>query len=106
MDKLYIKTQIAMRQSEFPTDLKERGNHLPVMTPRKEGVINRLLASGVPRERFLWISFDDERLVHMSSDNLEQIIEAYREMYPDIDIASVYMFFDEIQLGIVCGAPL
>ena len=34
----------------------------------------------------------------MSSDNLEQIIEAYREMYPDIDIASVYMFFDEIQL--------
>ena len=63
-----------------------------------EVVINRLLASGVPRERFLWISFDDERLVHMSSDNLEQIIEAYREMYPDIDIASVYMFFDEIQL--------
>ena len=113
MDKLYIKTQIAMRQSEFPTDLKERENHLPVnegkiitipgvrrcgKSSRMEVVINRLLASGVPRERFLWVSFDDERLVHMSSDNLEQIIEAYREMYPDIDIASVYMFFDEIQL--------
>lgn len=30
MDKLYIKTQIAMRQAEFPTDLKKRENPLPV----------------------------------------------------------------------------
>lgn len=30
MDKLYFKTQIAMRQAEFPTDLKKRENPLPV----------------------------------------------------------------------------
>ncbi len=113
MDKLYIKSQIAMRQAEFPTDLKKRENPLPVnegkivtipgvrrcgKTSRMEAVINDLLASGVDRKRFLWVSFDDERLVQMSADELDQIVEAYREMYPDIEMDSVYMFFDEIQL--------
>ena len=30
MNKLYIKTQIAMRQEEFPTDLKKREKLLPL----------------------------------------------------------------------------
>jgi predicted AAA+ superfamily ATPase len=34
----------------------------------------------------------------MTSDELNLIVEAYRELYPDIDMATVYMFFDEIQL--------
>ena len=113
MDKLYIKTQIAMRQAEFPTDLKKRENPLPVndgkivtipgvrrcgKSSRMEAVVNELLASGVERERILWVSFDDERIVRMNSDELNQIIEAYQEMYPAIELSSVYMFFDEIQL--------
>ncbi len=113
MDKQYIKTQIAMRQAEFPTDLKKRDTPLPTgldrivtipgvrrcgKSSRMEAVVNELLAQGVDRRRFLWVSFDDERLVRMSSDELGDIVEAYREMYPDIDIATVYMFFDEIQL--------
>ena len=113
MDKLYIKSQIAMRQSEFPTDLKRRDNPLPVgtnkivtipgvrrcgKTSRMEVVVNDLLTQGVDRKRILWVSFDDERLVRMKSDELDHIIEAYREMYPDIEMSDVYMFFDEIQL--------
>lgn len=113
MDKTYIKTQIAMRQAEFPTDLKKREKSLPInsgkivtipgvrrcgKTSRMEAVVNELLSSGVERERFLWMSFDDERLVRMTSDELNMIIEAYREMYPEVAMSSVYMFFDEIQL--------
>lgn len=113
MEKQYLKTQIAMRQAEFPTDLKKRDKQLPVndgkivtipgvrrcgKSSRMENVINDLLASGVARERFLWMSFDDERLVHISSEELGLIIDAYREMYPDIEMSTVYMFFDEIQL--------
>lgn len=113
MNKTYIKTQIAMRQAEFPTDLKKREKSLPInsgkmvtipgvrrcgKTSRMEAVVNELLASGVERERFLWMSFDDERLVRMTSDELNMIIEAYREMYPEVAMSSVYMFFDEIQL--------
>lgn len=113
MDKSYIKSQIAMRQAEFPIGLKKRENPLPInsgkivtipgvrrcgKSSRMEAVINELLASGVGRERILWVSFDDERLIRMNSDELDQIIEAYREMFPDIEMSSVYMFFDEIQL--------
>lgn len=113
MDKSYLKTQIAMRQAEFPTDLKKRENPLPVndgkivtipgvrrcgKSSRMEAVVNKLLAAGVERERILWVSFDDERIIRMNSEDLNQIIEAYREMYPDMDMSSVYMFFDEIQL--------
>lgn len=102
-----------MRQAEFPTDLRKRENRLPInvkkivtipgvrrcgKTSRMEAVVNELIASGIPKERFLWISFDDERLIQMTSIELDQIIEAYREMYPDIAMSSVYMFFDEIQL--------
>lgn len=113
MDKQYIKTQIAMRQAEFPTELKKRDTPLPTgldrivtipgvrrcgKSSRMEAVVNELLSQGVDHRRFLWVSFDDERLVRMSSDELGDIVEAYREMYPDIDIDTVYMFFDEIQL--------
>ena len=113
MDKIYIKSQIAMRQAEFPTDLKPREAQLPIdsgkivtvpgvrrcgKSSKMEMVINDLLSKGVDRKRFLWIGFDDERLVTMNSTELNQIVEAYQEMYPDIEMASVYMFFDEIQL--------
>jgi hypothetical protein len=113
MEKTYIKSQIAMRQAEFPTDLKQRENSLPIdsgkivtipgvrrcgKTSRMEAVVNTLLSRGIDRRQILWVSFDDERLVHMTSDELNLIVEAYRELYPDIDMATVYMFFDEIQL--------
>ena len=102
-----------MRQAEFPTDLKMREQSLPLdcgkivtvpgvrrcgKTSRMEAVANDLLRSGVERQRILWVSFDDERLVGMSSDDFDQIIEAYREMFPNFDLSQVYMFFDEIQL--------
>ena len=113
MDKLYIKSLIAMRQAEFPADLRSREKQLPInsgkiitipgvrrcgKTSRMETVINELLESGVARERILWVGFDDERLVHMQAEEFDLIIDAYREMYPDIQLSSVYMFFDEIQL--------
>ena len=113
MDKTYIKTQIAMRQNEFPVELKPREKSLPVDVKKiitipgvrrcgksslMEAAINRLLADGVARERILWVSFDDERLIQMKADDLDVIIECYREMYPDINLGEVYIFFDEIQL--------
>lgn len=113
MDKLYIKSQIAMRQAEFPVELIPRKKILPISlnkiitvpgvrrcgkSSRMEIVVNTLLAQGIKKDNILWIGFDDERLVALKSDELDQIIEAYREMYPDIAMEDVYMFFDEIQL--------
>ncbi len=113
MDKDYIKSQIALRQTEFPTDLKSRENPLPIdsgkiitipgvrrcgKSSKMEIAVNHLLQKGIDRKRILWVGFDDERLVRCSAQELHEIVEAYREMFPNIDMASVYIFFDEIQL--------
>ncbi len=60
--------------------------------------INKLLATGVPKERILYIEFDDERFSTMGEADFDEILQAYREMYPEQPLADVYMFFDEIQL--------
>ncbi len=61
-------------------------------------VANSLIARGIERERILWINFDDERLYGMSADELDEAIQAYREMFPNIPISEIYIFFDEIQV--------
>lgn len=113
MDKMYLKGIIAMSQAEFPTNLKSRENPLPLdngkiitipgvrrcgKTSKMEAVANTLISQGIDRKLILWLGFDDERLIHMTSDDLNSIIEAYREMYPEVEMSEVYMFFDEIQL--------
>ncbi len=60
--------------------------------------INELLAAGIPKERILYIEFDDERFSSMQVSDFDDILQAYREMYPEQSLKDVYMFFDEIQL--------
>ena len=60
--------------------------------------INGLLAAGIPKERILYIEFDDERFSAMAVSDFDEILQAYREMYPEQPLSDVYMFFDEIQL--------
>ena len=113
MRKDIIKSLIAMRQSEIPFDVIERDVKLPINRKKiitvpgvrrcgkstmMEIAINDLVQESVPKENILWIGFDDERLINMSSDELDDIIVAYMEMFPDIPIKDVHMFFDEIQL--------
>jgi len=59
--------------------------------------INELLSSGVEKEAVVWIGFDDERLDGMRQGDLDLILSAYREMFPERKIADAYFFFDEIQ---------
>jgi len=104
---------ISTMQRELPFPMLDRDMELPVDSGqmvtvsgvRRCGkssmmkiVANRLLASGIDRSRILWINFDDERLDEMTADELDEAIQAYREMYPDTELSSVYMFFDEIQI--------
>ena len=60
--------------------------------------INRLLQNGVRPEQILYIGFDDERFASMQTSDFDEILQAYREMYPTQSLKDVYMFFDEIQL--------
>ena len=113
MIKDIIKSLIAIRQSEIPFEVIERDIKLPVgrkkiitvpgvrrcgKSTMMEIAINDLVNTGIPKEKILWIGFDDERLVNISSDELDDVVTAYMEMFPDIPIKDVHMFFDEIQL--------
>ena len=58
--------------------------------------INELLERGYRIEKILYINFEDERF-DLKKDELDLILQSYRELYPDIDISKVYIVFDEIQ---------
>ena len=113
MRKDVIKSLIAIKQSEIPFDVIERDISLPINRKKiitvpgvrrcgkstmMEIAINELVASGISPERILWLGFDDERLKNMNADELDDVIISYMEMYPNIPIKEIYMFFDEIQL--------
>lgn len=113
MRKEIIKSLIALKQHEMPFDVIHRDRELSVNRKkiitipgvRRCGkstlmmiAINALIESGVPVRNILWIGFDDERLRKMTSDDLDEVIASYMEMYPDVPIKDVCMFFDEIQI--------
>ena len=110
--KELFKSLIALSQAELPFERIEREIDLPVQPEliitvpgvRRAGkssllmlTVNKLLASGVKREQILWVNFDDERLDRMPTEELDEVPQAYREMYPEIELKDVHMFFDEIQ---------
>ncbi len=113
MKKEIFKSLIALHQAEMPFERIARDTELPLdrgkiitipgvrrcgKSTMMELAINRLLQQGVAKERILWVGFDDERLRFMSVDELDEVVAAYMEMFPDMVIKDVYMFFDELQL--------
>lgn len=113
MRKDIIKSLIAIKQNEIPFDVISRDMELPVNRKKiitvpgvrrcgkstlMEIAINKLVEGGVPKERILWLGFDDERLKNMTSDELDEVIVSYMEMHPDIPIKDVHIFLDEIQI--------
>ncbi len=104
---------IALHQEEMPYDLIERDLSIPVDKGKIVTVtgvrrcgkssllklaVNDLLNSGISRDRILFIGFDDERFEAMNTADFDEILQAYRDMYPGQSLKDVYMFFDEIQL--------
>ena len=108
-----FQSVIALHQEELPYDLISRNLSLPtdksnivtVTGVRRCGkssllklAVNSILSSGVERNRILYIGFDDERFLEMKVSDFDEILQAYREMFPHQSLKDVYMFFDEIQL--------
>ena len=60
--------------------------------------IKQLLAKGVNRSNILFFNFDDER-IKWDGSNLDTIITAYRELYPETPLRETHIFFDEIQMA-------
>ena len=58
--------------------------------------IKQLHKNNVPKQNILYLNFEDER-VRLQQDELDLILQAYRELYPNLDLENCYFFFDEIQ---------
>jgi len=113
MRKDTIKSLIVTKQKEIPFPMMERDDELPLnsqsivtivgvrrcgKSSRMQLTINALVEKGLSPEAVLWVGFDDERLAGMTVSELDEVLEAYRELYPTQDLKDVFMFFDEIQL--------
>ncbi|HBA52916.1 MAG TPA: ATPase [Syntrophorhabdus aromaticivorans] len=111
MKKDILKTIIRDFHVNPIPDLVERDISLPdrsgkiisIVGVRRGGktslLLNRtahLVRDGLDRSRIIYINFEDERL-DLKTHDLDLIIQAYRELYPDLDLQECYFLFDEIQ---------
>lgn len=110
--KLTIKEMIGQQHASWKQEeLVDRGVQLPIDSGKisvlsgvrrcgKTALLkltrDKLILTGVPLSKTLFFSFDDERLL-LKIDELDFILQSYRELYPHQNLSECYFFFDEIQ---------
>ncbi len=60
-------------------------------------LFNKIAELKKKRRPFLFLNFEDERLLNFKAENCQLILDAYFEMYPENINKVVHLFFDEIQ---------
>ncbi len=58
--------------------------------------IKKLIDAGISKSYILYLNFEDERL-NLQQADLDIILQAYMELYPQQKLEDCYFFFDEIQ---------
>jgi predicted AAA+ superfamily ATPase len=100
---------VEFHQDGIP-DFIERDLELPINTNKIISVIGvrrsgktyllfqtiKKLLEKIPIEKIIYINFEDERL-EIKAQDLSLLLEAYKELYPEISLKDLYLFFDEIQ---------
>ena len=88
------------RQLKIPESQKM----ISLIGPRRAGktfyfyqLIHNLLETNIDLTQILYINFEDDRILPLKSRDLNAILEAYYELYPENTSKRLYLFFDEIQ---------
>ncbi len=94
-----IKASVS-RDIELPID---SGIIVTVIGVRRSGktfllyeTIKKIIKQGIPKNRIIYINFEDERL-NLKQSDLDLILQSYMELYPKNNLEECYFFFDEIQ---------
>lgn len=58
--------------------------------------IQKILKKNIAFNKILYINFEDER-INLEKAELDLIMQAYQELYPQLKLEECYFFFDEIQ---------
>lgn len=74
-----------------------------IIGPRRVGktstmllIIQQLLEQQVPRENILYFNFEDDR-VSFRKEDLDLVLQAWRELFPHVNMSDIWFFFDEVQ---------
>jgi len=59
--------------------------------------MRRLEARGVDRRQLIYLNFEDDRLLPIDVGELDLILRAHEELYPEFSGGRRYVFFDEVQ---------
>lgn len=77
---------------------------ITIYGPRRSGksfyffsLTQKLIKQDIPKERILFLNFEDDRILPLSNKELYLILEAYFELYPENKGEKIFLFFDEIQ---------
>lgn len=60
--------------------------------------MRRLESQGVDRRQMLYLNFEDDRLLPIQDNELDLILRAHEELYPEMAGRKKYLFFDEVQV--------
>lgn len=103
--KELFKTLIAdFHEKPLPTTLprditvpQHTNKIISIVGPRRAGKTHLAYhtIAQLNKERTVYINFADER-IHPHTTDLQHIITAYTELYPEIPLTDVHFFFDEI----------
>ena len=59
--------------------------------------IKELIASGIKKEKILYLNFEDDRLLEFAVNHFQEILDVYFGKYPEHRSDRCFFFFDEIQ---------
>jgi len=89
------------REIELPLDSNKVVSLVGVRRSGKTflmfATIQRLLDEGVGRERILYLNLSDDRLFPVVLEDLDLILTAHAELYPETLAGRRYLFLDEVQ---------
>jgi uncharacterized protein len=90
---------LTAREYTIPTDAKKIVSLIGIRRSGKTSILFNMikrLSATVGVENIVYINFEDDRLFGLELKNLDDLIEAYYELYPDKRSQKVYLFLDEI----------
>ena len=58
--------------------------------------VKKLIKANTPKHKIIYLNFEDER-IKLEQHQLDYILQAYQELYPNVDMEECHFFFDEIQ---------
>ena len=77
---------------------------ISIIGPRRAGktylmfqLINRLTSGGLPREKTVYVNFEDPRLLGAELKDLLTFLDVYYEMFPENARGECHFFLDEVQ---------